>query len=239
MEVTLLVLTRELRQAFAEMDHERIKIWLNELGGDWVWDFNPPSASHMGGVWERQIRSARNVLTCLMKTHSASLDDESLRTLMVETESIINSRPLTTETLSDAASPKPLCPSNLLHMKSNVVLPPPGEFCRADLYSRKRWRRVQHISNEFWNRWRKEVLASLQERKCWSKVKRNFQIGDIVLLKEDHLYQVRNRWPMARIIKVKSDSDGIVRIVTLKLGGSGGTLDRPISKIVLLLEHSV
>ena len=69
---------RELRQAFAEMDHERIKIWLNELGGDWVWDFNPPSASHMGGVWERQIRSARNVLTCLMKTHSASLDDESL-----------------------------------------------------------------------------------------------------------------------------------------------------------------
>ena len=36
---------------------------------------NPPLASHMGGVWERQIRSARAILSSILKTHSTSLDN--------------------------------------------------------------------------------------------------------------------------------------------------------------------
>ena len=43
-------------------------------------------------------------------------------------------------------------------------MPPPGEFNRPDIYFRKRWKRVQHLSNEFWSRWRKELLLSLHER---------------------------------------------------------------------------
>ena len=52
----------------------------------------------MGGIWERQIRSARYVIAAL--THGKSLDDESLRALMTEVEAIINSRLLTVETMS-------------------------------------------------------------------------------------------------------------------------------------------
>ena len=40
----------------------------------------------------------------------------------------MNSRPLTVETLSDVTSYKPLSPSDLLIMKSKVVLPPAGKF---------------------------------------------------------------------------------------------------------------
>ena len=29
------------------------------------WHHNPPAASHMGGVWERQIRTARNIIETL------------------------------------------------------------------------------------------------------------------------------------------------------------------------------
>ena len=56
----------------------------------------------MGGIWERQIRSARYVIAALThgKTHGKSLDDESLRALMTEVEAIINSRLLTVETMS-------------------------------------------------------------------------------------------------------------------------------------------
>ena len=67
---------------------------------------------------------------------------------MAENETIISSRPLTVETLCDVNSEIPLTPSMLLSMKTDVILPPPGSFDRADLYSRRRWRRIQHIAGE-------------------------------------------------------------------------------------------
>ena len=55
---------------------------------------------------------------------------------MCEAASIINTRPLTTDTLNDPLSPEPLTPNHLLMAKSHIVLPPPGEFVREDLNSR-------------------------------------------------------------------------------------------------------
>ena len=67
------------------------------------------------------------------------MNDESLRTLMAEVELIINSRPLTVETISHPKSEIPLSPSNLLTMKTSVVMPPLGEFGKPDVYSKRRW----------------------------------------------------------------------------------------------------
>ena len=38
------------------MSHDKIKNFFEENGADWI-DIqrNPPAASHMSGVWERQI----------------------------------------------------------------------------------------------------------------------------------------------------------------------------------------
>ena len=105
-----------------------------------VWSDNganfEPGASHMGGVWECKIRSARAILEGLLKTHSHSMNDELLRTLMVEVELIINSRSLTVETISDSKSEIPLSRNNLLTMKMSVGLSSPGEFSKPDAYSR-------------------------------------------------------------------------------------------------------
>ena len=138
----------------------------------------------MGGIWERQIRSARGILASLLQTHGHSLDEESLQTLVAETEAVFNSRPLTVKIIEGQGF-KPLSPNNLLTTKSKVAMPLPGSFQRPDLYCRKRWRRVQHITNEFWCRWCKEFVHTLQERQKWTTKKRNFRINDIVLLKED------------------------------------------------------
>ena len=85
------------------MDDEKIKAELLKENIDWI--RNPATASNFGGVWERQIRSVRNIMAALMKQHGHSLNDESLRTLLCEAEAVVNSRPLTTETLSDPLSP--------------------------------------------------------------------------------------------------------------------------------------
>ena len=192
----------------------------------------------MGGVWKRQIRTARGILDRLLKTHSQSLNDEALKTLMAEVESIINFRPLTVETLIDINSHIPLSPSNLLTMKTNVVMPPPGVFTKPDLYSRRRWRRVQHIADEFWHRWRKEFLQSLQTRQKWNDKRRNFEVCDIVILKEQDCQC--NQWPLARIIAVDADRNGDVHSVTIHVADSNNgnqTLRRPITKTVLLFEN--
>ena len=38
------------------------------------WIFNPPLASHMGGVWERMNRTVLKVITGLLQEHGPRLD---------------------------------------------------------------------------------------------------------------------------------------------------------------------
>ena len=173
----------ELKKAFSEMNHQQIQHYLTNTGADWlICSRNVPAVSHMGGVWERHIRSARSILALLLKNHGTCLKDESLHTLMTEVETVINSGPRTVETINDPQSLTPLSPSNLLTMKSRVIMPPPGSFFRPDLYNKRQWRRVQHLANEFWSRWRKEFLSTLRARSKWTIKKRNFKINDIVLI---------------------------------------------------------
>ncbi|KAJ8019070.1 hypothetical protein HOLleu_42577 [Holothuria leucospilota] len=94
----------------------------------------------MAGVWERHIRTVRSILNSMLENLGTQLNDESLRTFMHEVSSIINSRPLTTDTLNDPMSSEPLTPNHSITMKSKVLLSPPGNFESSDVYSRKRWR---------------------------------------------------------------------------------------------------
>ena len=69
----------KLENAVAEMDEARIHNFLLDRGCDWFeFKMNPPSSSHMGGVWERQIPSIRLILCVLLQSSGQQLDDESL-----------------------------------------------------------------------------------------------------------------------------------------------------------------
>ena len=76
----------------------------------------------------------------------------------------------------------------------------------------------------------------MQERQKWEGKRRNFKIGDIVVVYQNNVS--RNHWPMARIIHVNSDEKELVRSVLLRMGKRSGNenskreLERPIDKIV-------
>ena len=235
----------ELKASLEELDQVQLQEYLVENGCEWIpFRMNVPHSSHMGGVWERLIRTVRCALETLLVSAGTQLDDEAFRTLMTEVECIVNSRPLSVNDLNDPEAPEPLTPNHLLTLKQKLVLPPPGKFQRADLYCRKWWRRVQYMANQFWFRWRREFLQNLQSRGKWMQRRRNMAVGDIVISKEDD--GPRNQWPLAKVVEVYPSEDGCVRKVKiLKADGqldnqgrrqkSPTMLQRPIHKLVLLL----
>ena len=198
--------------------------------------FNPPHSSNMGGVWERLIRSARNILKGMGERHGGRLSTPQLRTLLYEVMAVMNSRPLGVVTDEQT----PLTPNMLLTMKSQLTLPPPGLFEDADIYSRKRWRVVQQLANEFWRRWRNEYIHTLQNRQKWTHKQDEVSIGDVVhVLKDEGL---RGDWSLARVVGVDRSHDGEVRSAKLLIGSKNYPtnrpqhLVRPVSKIVVLVK---
>ena len=221
----------ELLKAYEEMDHQKIGNFLTTQGCDYIkWERNTPHASHMGGVWERQIRTVKSVIQSLLKSSPRRLDEESLRTFLTEAEGIVNSRPLTLEDLNNPEI-EPISPNQILTMKTRVAPPPPGVFQQEGVYARKRWRVVQHMANSFWSRWRKEYLQLQQSRQKWTETKRNLKVNDIVLVKDESA--PRGQWPMGRVIEIHESSDGLVRSVSLFAKGT--IYKRPIHKTVLLV----
>ncbi|XP_071133078.1 uncharacterized protein [Mytilus edulis] len=134
------------------------------------WAFNPPAASHFGGVWERLIRPVRKVLYSVMQEQSLRLNDENLNTLFCEVEAILNNRPISelSEHVNDL---KVLTPNHLLLLRPGEYFPS-GTFCKTDNYVRRCWRQLQYLADIFWKRWTHEYLPLLQSRQKWKSEKR-------------------------------------------------------------------
>ena len=75
-----------------------------------VWRFNIPKASWWGGMFEVMVKLTKRFLKKTLR--NASLRYEELETVLIETECILNSRPLTF--LYDNISEPPLTPSCLI-----------------------------------------------------------------------------------------------------------------------------
>jgi len=213
-------------------DEETIKEFVKQQGCEWK--FNPPHASHFGGVWERQIGTVRRVVDAMLaELGHQQLTHELFTTLMSEVMAIVNARPIAAIP-TDVEDPQPLSPQTILTMKTRPLGPPSGEFLPPDLYARRRWRRVQYLANQFWVRWRREYLQSLQVRNKWKHPTRNLAEGDVVLLKDE---SHRNNWPMGVVSEAVQSEDGLVRKanITVIRGAKKKTMYRPLKELVLIL----
>jgi hypothetical protein len=204
--------------------------------------FNPPKASHHGGVTERMIRSIRAVMNGLNIKYR--MDSTSLRTVFSEVANVVNNRPLTGTVIEDPHEGV-MTPNILLTGKEGLSALPPGDFPEDDVYSRKRWIVAQAVTEAFWKAWKTEYLAMINERQKWTNQRKNLKVGDLVLLWDDSV--ARNDWRTGRVASIKPGLDGLVRSVDVilanrKLDRMGKPtepatrLTRSVNKLVLLLE---
>jgi len=75
-----------------------------------------------------------------------------------------------------------------------------------------------------------EYLSSLQERQKWTKPRRNFAVGDLVLIADEGVH--RGQWPLGRVVEVYPGRDGFTRSV--KVATKAAVLTRPITKLCFL-----
>jgi hypothetical protein len=188
--------------------------------------FIPPSAPHMGGLWESAVKSAKHHLKRV--AGNALFSFEEMQTLLTQIEACLNSRPLTPLS-SDPNDLNPLTPGHFLTgAPLNAIPEQDTTFTATNRLSR--WQRVSQAQQHFWKRWSKEYLGHLQHRRKWKRSTPDVTINDLVIIREDNTPPVT--WRMGRIIMTHPGTDGHVRVVTIKT--AAGVLKRPITKVCVL-----
>ena len=191
--------------------------------------FNPPFGSHFGGIFERMIRSIRSVLRNTFSRDD--LRDEDLLTAVIEAEYIVNSRPLYPAS-NESNDFTPLTPNTfLLNDTQQLIAPIPPDKSYATHPIRVRWKFIQELTQQFWERFLKEYIPTLRKRQKWVATRRNLQENDLVIIYDEGL--PRAFWPLARVKQTLPSQDGLVRQVIL-VTADKKEYRRSIDKLYLL-----
>ncbi|KAH8317047.1 hypothetical protein KR074_012443, partial [Drosophila pseudoananassae] len=192
----------------------------------------PPASPHMGGAWERLVRSVKTALESILLDKRPS--DELLRAALMEAEAIVNSRPLTYIPLEDE-NEESLTPNHFL-LGSSTGRGPTMEPLPEGVQLKKSWMESQQLADSFWKRWLQEYLPVITRRAKWCEKAKPLVEGDIVYVCDPG--QPRSQWPKGRILKVNLNSDGQVR--SAAVGTQSGVYTRPATKLaVLSIESSL
>lgn len=187
-----------------------------------TWKFIVPRAPWWGGFWERMVRSVKR---CLKKIVGRStLQFEELATLLVEIESVINSRPLTYVYDDQEGISYALTPAHLVYGRRLATTPNAShlEVCSTHKTLTRRARNQRHLLTQLINCWRKDYLLNLREFRG-SKLKNQqcaVNVGDVVILKDDNVKRVF--WKLGRIIELLKSSDGNVRAALVDVANENG-----------------
>ncbi|XP_075162768.1 uncharacterized protein LOC142235399 [Haematobia irritans] len=215
---------KELREAIKEVNKDELV--RNFTTSVTKWNFIPPSSPHMGGAWERMVRSVKNILYKIAPTKTPS--EETLRGMLAEVENIVNSRPLTYVPL-DTENEEALTPNHLLLGSSNGMKPL-AMYDDSGHTLKQNWLMSQQFADNFWRKWVKEYLPNLTRRSKWHEKAKPIEVGDLVVVVDPS--NPRNVWPRGKVIETMLAKDGQVR--KAKVLTSGGLLVRPAVKLAIL-----
>jgi len=189
------------------------------------WQNSPPRAPHFGGLWEAAVKQAKVLLHKNLSAHRLRFDE--FYTLLVEIESVLNSRPMYPIQIDQAAPEEPLTPGHFLIGRPLRALPTPDET-NANITTLRRWKLVTQLKQRNWRQWLSSYLQSIQDRQKWKTPQHNLRNEDLVYIKDESLgYKV---WPLAKVLQVYPGDDGKVRAA--KLLCKGRELTRAVRNLV-------
>ena len=195
--------------------------FMNGFGVNWV--TNTPLSPWYGGFFERLVRSTKELLRKMLK--GCRLNYEELQTNLLETEAILNNRPLTNyfhEELEDCLSP------NHMLFERSLKLFDPDQGSNEIIPSKK----LHNIINHFWDSWRKEYLLNLSECQKIQMKDGNRKVisaGDIVLIEEDKV--PRFCWRMELVERLINGKYGAARGAVVRVSKTRREVLKPVNKL--------
>lgn len=184
------------------------------------WKMIPPRAPHFGAMWESNVKSLKTHLYRVIG--SQLLTYEELQTVLVQIESVMNSRPL--NVVSSDPHPEVITPAHFL-MSTPLQYLPASDISDTSLVQRKKL--LDHMVQSFWKKWRLEYLHTLQVRLKWATPDNPVQVGKVVLVGQDDSPPLN--WPLGVITETFPGSDNIIRVAMVKT--RFGTFKRPVVKL--------
>nr|XP_022295062.1 uncharacterized protein LOC111105185 [Crassostrea virginica] len=210
----------------------------NVSNEDIKWQFIFELAPWMGGTYERLIGVVKRGLRKTIG--KLCLTSEQLRTILAESEAVVNTRPLV-YIGDDINSNMILTPAYFLML--NPKTGPPGteksfiedpeyltNISSADMLLQRLKKGQRHL-NTFWKSRRDDYLLSLRERTAYKLKEGRIQhrmepqVGDVVLIKDD---LPRGSWKVGRLCELTVSEDGEIRSEKV-LPLTKRTLNRPLN----------
>ncbi|XP_065082550.1 uncharacterized protein LOC135704936 [Ochlerotatus camptorhynchus] len=143
----------ELRQQIGAINRDLAGTFTNV---DTQWKLNPPYAPHMGGIWERLVRSVKTGLAYMEL--SKNPNEETLRGMHS-----LDTEPLSTVEFKRSGS------TAVQPIEENMAL-------------RLNWKQVQVMLDRFWVRWIREYLPVISRQPKWFGEVTSINIGDLVVV---------------------------------------------------------
>ena len=172
-------------------------------------EIQPPYGPLFGGVWEKLIQSARRTLLLILRSRRLSFD--TFLTIMVETKTILNSRPLTN--VGEQPDNEETFTLNHFFVQRPFNRLPQRHFGDQQFASVKTWKNTQNkirviiylfgriffIHEHVWRHLVEEYLPTISRRSKWPESSyRPLKVNDIVWVLKDQtpkcLWPLQESW---------------------------------------------
>ena len=184
-----------------------------------TWKFIVERAPWWGGFWERMVQLVKRSLRKAIGRTTLTFDQ--LNTVLIEVESIVNSRPLTYIYDDVEGVSYPISPSHLVYGRRITNRPNDETFEVSSTHDTlvRRSKQQRRTLSRFLSIWRKMYLTNLRE---YHRVKGPLtregpskSVGDVVILKNDSTKRLF--WKLAIVRELLTGNDGKVRAAMIKV----------------------
>ncbi|EGT36592.1 hypothetical protein CAEBREN_32772 [Caenorhabditis brenneri] len=196
-----------------------------------------PLSPWQGGAYERLVGLVKNTIQKVLSKEVRSFLE--METLVIETEGIINSRPVTPNKRAEDDAPA-IRPCDFINPGVQLALPErvdsvfgeikPGE---TEKLTRKILEGLGKAKEELWNQFALsyfQTLRELEENRAAHSA--TIPKPGMVVLVESTKTKSRLHWPLGRIVSVTRSMDGVPRSVLVKCGKH--TLEKAVNQLIPL-----